>query len=205
MAEALFRQWFVVEAKEEWGIGSLKDFASCVRDGVDPKEKQSSTVYVGLEHIEKKKITLSQYGDSQQVTSTKFKFKRHDILFGKLRPYFHKVCFAPFNGVCSTDILVIRAKNECLFSFCLFAFFQKDVVEYANIGSKGTKMPRTDWEILSLYPFPIPDSQTLTRFDSFCKPLIEKILSNQTKIRTLEKLRDILLPKLISGEVRVQG
>jgi type I restriction enzyme, S subunit len=76
-------------------------------------------------------------------------------------------------------------------------------VEYANLGSGGTRMPRTDWGSLKNYPISIPDIKIINRFNKLALPSIEKITSNLKQIHTLEKLRDTLLPKLMSGEVRV--
>lgn len=75
--------------------------------------------------------------------------------------------------------------------------------QYANLGSGGTRMPRTDGSTLKSYPIAIPDSNSLGRFNDVVLPAIKRISHNQSKIRTLEKLRDALLPKLMIGEVRV--
>ena len=203
MAATLFRQWFVEEAQENWEKGTLGDIAINIRNSVKTCDIQADTKYVGLEHIDRRNIALNQYGLGEAVSSNKSAFELHDILFGKLRPYFHKVCFAPFVGICSTDILVIKPRHQEGFAFCLFAFFQDDVVEFANLGSGGTRMPRTDWTALKGYPISIPDAGTLSRFNDLALPAINRITHNIGQIRTLEKLRDTLLPKLMSGEVRV--
>lgn len=203
MAETLFRQWFVEEAKEEWEQGCLENVSEQIRNAVKPSDIQADSKYIGLEHIDRRNIALKQYGRGDDVSSNKYAFERRDILFGKLRPYFHKVCFTPFSGICSTDILVIRPKRPEWLAFCLFAFFQNDAVEFANLGSGGTRMPRTDWNALKKYPIAIPDVETLNRFNMLVLPSIEKITCNLQQILTLENLRDNLLPKLMSGEVRV--
>ena len=203
MAEALFKQWFVVKAKEEWKTGTLGDICECITEKFNPSIADYTTKYVGLEHIDKKIIYLSRFGESREINSAKFKFQMGDILFGKLRPYFHKVCFAPFDGVCSTDILVIRPKDENLFLFSLFAFNQCEVVDFATYCSNGTRMPRIDWKTLKTFELSLPDKENIHKFNRMCTPWMEKIRYNQTQIRTLENLRDTLLPKLMSGEVRV--
>lgn len=203
MAETLFRQWFVEEAQEDWNDGNLGYFAVNPKDGIKPSDIDSATKYIGLEHIDRRSIALIQSGNTSDVTSNKFLFTEDDILFGKLRPYFHKVCFAPYSGVCSTDILVIRPKKPDYFIYCLFAFYQSAVVEYANLGSGGTRMPRTNWDTLSRYPVAVPDDIKLCEFNGLAAPFINKIKQNIAQIHTLEKLRDTLLPKLMSGEVRV--
>lgn len=204
MAEALFKQWFVVEAKKEWEEGTLGNFAVNIKGTVKPSELATGTVYLGLEHIERKSLSQIRYGDSASVSSNKYSFQENDILFGKLRPYFHKVCMATTQGVCSTDILVIRPRKNEYFCFCLFAFFQNDVVEYTSLASGGTRMPRTDWNTLKAYPIVIPDNDTLKQFDNLVRPTLRRMKANILQIRTLEKLRDALLPKLMSGEVRVE-
>jgi type I restriction enzyme S subunit len=65
-------------------------------------------------------------------------------------------------------------------------------------------MPRTNWEILKQYPIAIPDKHTMALFNKIVEPAIDKIIHNIKQIRTLESLRDTLLPKLMSGKVRVQ-
>ncbi|MBI5215426.1 MAG: restriction endonuclease subunit S [Ignavibacteriae bacterium] len=203
LAETLFRQWFVEEAEEGWEEKTLKDIAINVKANVSPKYFTNDIIYVGLEHIDRKQIVLNSYGSSTDVSSNKSLFKENDILFGKLRPYFHKVCYAPFNGICSTDILVIRPKESIYFAFCLFTLFQKELVDYSDLSSEGTRMPRTSWEIIGDYPIFIPDTHTLECFNKVTLPTIAKMKNNTNQIRTLTQLRDTLLPKLMSGEVRV--
>lgn len=202
MAETLFRQWFV-EGAGDWEEGTLADVATNVKDAVTTSSIVANSIYIGLEHIDRRNIALNQNGFGSDVSSNKYAFAENDILFGKLRPYFHKICFAPFQGICSTDILVIRPKKPELFAYCLFAFFQTEVVEYANLGSGGTRMPRTDWGVLKTYPIMIPHSRLIKAFNEIAIPSIEKIASNIQQIKSLEKLRDSLLPKLMSGEMRV--
>ncbi|MDD5674120.1 MAG: restriction endonuclease subunit S [Chitinivibrionales bacterium] len=202
MAETLFRQWFVVETVSN-KITTLGEFAQNIRQNVKVEDLGKFNNYVGLEHIPKKCITLSGWGKPGDLESNKSIFCKNDILFGKLRSYFHKVVFTPIDGVCSTDILVLRPKKEEWFSFCLFWFFSKDVVEHSDLGSGGTRMPRTNWEILSSFQIPKPDLKTIAEYDKIIRPMINKMSFNIFQIQNLENLRNTLLPKLMSGEVRV--
>jgi type I restriction enzyme S subunit len=204
MAETLFRQWFVEEAEEEAGEGTLADVAVNIRDGVPVNAFNADDRYVALEHIDRRCIALQQFGSSADVASNKYRFGVNDILFGKLRPYFHKVCLTSFAGICSTDILVIRPKRPELLYYCLFAFFQDEVVEYANAGSGGTRMPRTSWSDLSQYPIALPGKEKLEALNKVVKPMMDKLQANIPQIRSLTALRDTLLPKLMSGELRVE-
>jgi len=203
LAEALFRQWFVEEAEEEAAEGTLADVAMNIRDGVPVNAFNADDRYVAMEHIDRRCVAIQQFGSSADVASNKYRFGVNDILFGKLRPYFHKVCLTSFAGICSTDILVIRPKRPELLYYCLFAFFQDEVVEYANAGSGGTRMPRTSWSDLSKYPIALPGKEKLEAFNKVVQPMMDKLQTNIPQIRSLTALRDTLLPKLMSGEVRV--
>ena len=135
IARALFKSWFVdfdpvrgtatvsedirrlfpdrlVDSRigpvpEGWEVAEFGDLVEHVRDQLDPREEEPSTPYVGLDHMPRRRIALDDWGTAASVGSGKSRFRRGDILFGKLRPYFHKVVVAPVYGVCSTDILVL--------------------------------------------------------------------------------------------------
>lgn len=66
-------------------------------------------------------------------------------------------------------------------------------------------MPRTNWNILSSYKIAKPTLQRIKNFNEIIAPCIDRMTKNISQIRTLTKLRDTLLPKLMSGEVRVEA
>ncbi len=82
------------------------------------------------------------FGAPGSVDSDKLAFTRGDILFSKIRPYLHKVALAHFDGISSTDSLILRAKKELYREFSLFTIFSETFIDLANTASKGTKMPR---------------------------------------------------------------
>ena len=94
-----------------WKDGCLGDVAQSVGKSVKPNEMSLDTPYIGLEHMPRRSIALNSWEGAGKVTSGKLAFHRGDFLFGKLRPYFHKVGIAPLDGICSTDILVLRAED----------------------------------------------------------------------------------------------
>jgi type I restriction enzyme S subunit len=218
MARALFRSWFVdfdgvpQEDMQEselglipkgWRIGTFGDVAEHPRRSVQPEEIESSTPYIALEHMPRRCIALGDWGIATGLESNKYEFKRGEILFGKLRPYFHKVGVAPLDGVCSTDIVVIAPKSPAWFGFVLAHSSSDEFVEYTNAGSTGTKMPRTSWREMSRYAVVLPPEPIATEFNKQVQQMAEKIISNVHKSRTLAALRDTLLPHLISGQLRV--
>ena len=103
----------------EWGQGTLADLANSPKRSIRPADVSNDTPYIGLEHMPRRSIALSEWEGASKISSNKSQFNKGEILFGKLRPYFHKVGAAPLDGICSTDILVIvpRAQNwGCLCS-----------------------------------------------------------------------------------------
>jgi len=112
--------------------------------------------YIGLEHISQGQLSLLGYGKSEDVVSAKFKFRKGDILFGKLRPYFRKVVIAPFDGVCSTDIWVVRARDGIDQRYLFYWMASEDFIEAVSRASEGTKMPRAQWEFAERIQQQIP-------------------------------------------------
>jgi len=192
------------EIPEGWGVGKLGDIAQNIRRSVQPTEIKPGTPYIALEHMPRRCISLYEWSISEDLESNKFEFKCGEILFGKLRPYFHKVGVAPVNGVCSTDILVITPKKDEWFGFTLGHLFSDKFIEYTSAGSTGTKMPRTNWEDMACYQVIVSPEPVVKILNRFSRSLVAQIIAMIHESRTLAALRDALLPKLVRGEIRVK-
>jgi type I restriction enzyme S subunit len=217
----LYREWFVnfqfpghnkaeiVKSKvgpipRGWTASTVGELCQEIRRSVNPSEMPAETPYIGLEHMPRKSIALSVWGKVGEVQSTKLRFRRGEILFGKIRPYFHKVGVAPIDGVCSSDAIVIVPKAVEYFPLILTCVSSDDFVRQATQTSQGTKMPRANWDVLCRYPVALPDRSLLDRFNSLITPMVELIQNLVLRNRCLSKSRDILLPKVMSGEVSVE-
>jgi type I restriction enzyme S subunit len=206
IARAVFRQWFVEgEEVEDWEIGRMGSVAENIRRSASADEIDPETHYIGLEHMPRGSIALSEWGNASQLVSNKFIFKKGEFLFGKLRPYFHKIAIAPIDGVCSTDILVIAPKMLEWYGFVLGHISSVELINYTNAASTGTKMPRTNWPDIANYEVAIPPVEKAKEFNELFLPMAQRIRANIMVSRTLASLRDTLLPKLMRGEVRVHG
>jgi len=133
-------------------------------------------------------MRLLDVGVGEEVTSAKAEFRAGDILFGKLRPYFRKVVRPRFDGVCSTDIWVVRAANGTDQGYLYYWMASKEFVEAATRGSTGTKMPRADWDFVSRLTLPVPPLPTQRRIAAILGSLDDKIELNRRMNRTLEKM-----------------
>jgi type I restriction enzyme S subunit len=189
---------------EGWVFGTLSDVARQTGESVKPEALDPDTPYIGLEHMPRKSIALSDWEGAGKVTSGKLAFRKGDFLFGKLRPYFHKVGIAPIDGICSTDIVVLNARERRAAAFVLTCISQDEFVAFTDRTSDGTKMPRTSWGRMEQYGLCLPSASELEAFNACVEPMLDRIISNIHESHTLAATRDFLLPKLMSGEVRVR-
>ena len=167
----------------------------------------------GLEDIFRKKtgLMLDAYFSGTKI---KYLLDKHDglreraakgeILFGKLRPYFHKVGVAPIDGVCSTDIVVVVPSREAWFALVLGHVSSKAFVDYTNAGSTGTKMPRTSWDQMGQYPIAVPPETIAEALSMQSRPVVARITASVHESHTLAAVRDALLSKLLSGDIRIR-
>lgn len=185
-----------------WRVGRLGEIAENVRDGVQAGDVEPGTPYIALEHMPRRSIALQDWETADDVISNKSRFRRNDILFGKLRPYFHKVGIAPVEGVCSTDILVLRPKKADWYSYVLGHVSSAEFVSYTDSASTGTKMPRTNWRDMAAYQIALPPVEVVQSFQSVAKPMFDSIIARIHESQTLAETRDALLPRIVSGEIR---
>ena len=169
----------------------FKDAAILAREKIDPANAVGKK-YVGLKHIEPDSLVLSGYGYAEDVASSKAIFKKGDILFGKLRPYFRKVVIAPFDGICSTDIWVVRAKKNVDQTFLYYWMASREFVDNATRGSEGTRMPRAKRDYVGRFESPVTDKNEQIAIGQVLKSLDDKIELNRQMCETLDKTASAL-------------
>jgi type I restriction enzyme S subunit len=192
------------EMPEGWQVGTFGDVATNPRRGISPEEISDGTPYIALDQMPRKSISLSEWKHASGLESGKFQFKKGEILFGKLRPYFHKVGVAPVDGVCSTDILVIKPSTLDWFGFALGHASSDAFVENTNASSTGTKMPRTNWNDMASFQVVLPPPELAKAYNNLVLPIVTRITSAIHKNHTLAAMRNALIPNLLSGQIRIQ-
>lgn len=216
-ARLLYREWFVhlrfpghETAKivdglpEGWERATLSDHVELVKDAVQPGAFRPDDVHIGLEHIPRRSFVLSDWEPTEGLESHKFRFAAGDIIFGKIRPYFHKVGFALRDGVASSDAFVWRVKDQKAWSLLICATSSDHFVAVASKTVKeGSKMPRADWKVLAKYKIPKPNDDLLAEFDGRVRPIAEECRKLALQNRALTRARDLLLPRLMDGRIPV--
>lgn len=176
-----------------------KPLASCVDNRSTKWDMKTSLPYVGLEHIEQKTGRIIGFGDSATVTSSKTVFEPNDVLLGKLRPNLRKFWKADRKGICSTDILVLRAKQG-LHPHYLLAIVQSEPFNaFACSDAVGTKMPRTSWRRLKAIEFPIPPLSEQQRIAEVLSSVDASIQATQAVIEQAERVKRGLMEELLTG------
>ncbi|ESA35112.1 restriction modification system dna specificity domain-containing protein [Leptolyngbya sp. Heron Island J] len=214
-ARLLYKEWFVhlrfpghehVEVidgvPQGWEKRPLSYFCSDIRQSVSPQEMPSETPYIGLEHIPRRSITLSDWGFAKDIESKKFLFEESDIIFGKIRAYFHKVGLAFTSGITSADAIVIRPHSREIHSYCLMLASSDEFVALASTTAKeGSKMPRADWKYLLTYEFLEPSKTVIQLFNEQIIPITHQLKALAFQNKGLQQARDLLLPRLMNGEI----
>lgn len=190
LAETLFRQWFMEEAKEEWEEVKLVNFIQPRKGKNITKseaiEGQFPVVAGGLEpscfHIQSNTkapvITISASGANA----------------GFVRLYNYPVWS-------SDSSFIDETVTSFVYTFYVFLKINQGLLFDKQEGSAQPHIYPSHIEELAILNYPVI---LIEKFENFIKPYFQKIKQNQTQILTLEKLRNTLLPKLISGEVRVK-
>ncbi len=111
---------------------------------------------VGLEHIDSGNIHLTRSGKLEETTTFSKKFKKGDVLFGRRRAYLKKAALADFDGICSGDITVFRAKKNLLPELLPFIVHNEKFFDYAIKHSAGGLSPRVKFKDLANYEFLLP-------------------------------------------------
>lgn len=187
-----------------WQAGKLGDVLLLRNERIKPSSETKRIPYVPIECIGTKEPLLSESKSGEEANSSLILFKEGDILFGAMRPYFHKVCIAPFNGITRSTVFTLTAKDSGSLYFSFFQAYQESTVEYATLHCEGSTIPYAKWKgSLDRKPIVLPTKEVQHLFHQRVRPFIEWGNSSNEQSQSLLKLRDTLLPKLISGELRL--
>lgn len=184
---------------KDWEVRELGEvcFPSNVR--INPLISNKNFKCIELEHISQGTGILLGYAHSKDLLSQKSIFEKGDVLFGKLRPYLRKFLFADFDGVCTTEIWVLKAERNVSKIFLYYLIQSEKVIEAANV-STGTKMPRAVWKTVSETKIAVPPESeqiaiaaSLHDADIFIKNL-ENLLQKKRSIKQ-GAVQKLLQPK----------
>lgn len=202
MAETLFRQWFVEEAKEDRALGKLGDEFDFTM-GQSPSGSSFNEAGIGVPMFQGNADFGFRFPNERVFTTEPTRFARKlDTLISVRAPVgaqnmAHKECCI------GRGVAAFRYKQDSFYTYTYFKLrsIMEDIKQFNDEGTVFGSISKSDFEALAIV---IPSFEAVTKFETEAKPINDKVIKNCTQIQTLEKLRDTLLPKLMSGEIRVK-
>jgi type I restriction enzyme S subunit len=210
MAETLFRKWFVEEAKEEWEEVELGKLIDVVIDnrGKTPPTVEFKTEYplIEVNALNSQSCVVDYTVIRKYVTKETFDtwFRKHlktnDIIISTVGTIGVFSILLTNKGCIAQNLVGLRSSKVS--SYFLYCFFKSNVETLINLDIGGVQPSIKVPHLLGL-TMKLPTNDLLNTFNKSVETYFNKIATNQTQIRTLTTLRDTLLPKLMSGEVRI--
>jgi type I restriction enzyme S subunit len=203
MAETLFRQCFIEEAKEEWEIGKLADEFDFIM-GASPPGESYNKEGIGIPMYQGNADFGFRFPVNRVFTTDPKRFaEKYDTLISVRAPVGEQN-MADERCCIGRGVAAFRFKKENSFytyTYFKMKFLMDEIKQFNETGTVFGSISKSDFENIETI---IPDKASILKFQNEAKPIDDKIITNTFQIRTLSALRDTLLPKLMSGEVTVQ-
>jgi type I restriction enzyme S subunit len=192
------------EIPRGWTVGKLGNVLSQRVERCTASAETAARPYVPIDCISAKSLFLRESRPGEEAQSSLTKFYKGDLLFGAMRPYFHKICIAPFDGTTRTTAFVLYPRQPDDFAFGTLLLRHPDTIDFATRHSTGSTIPYAVWTgSLEEMPVVMPPLEIRKAFNGIAHPILLRIPEPYFENRTLAVLRDSLLPKLISGKLQV--
>ena len=203
MAETLFRHWFVEEAKEEWGTGKLGDEFDLTMGASPPGESYNEEGF-GIPMYQGNADFGFRFPTNRVFTTDPKRFaEKYDTLVSVRAPVGEQN-MANERCCIGRGVAAFRFKKDN--SFYTYTYYKmksliNDIKQFNETGTVFGSISKSDFENIEIV---IPDKISIHKFQNEANPIDDKITTNTIQVRTLTALRDTLLPKLMSGKVRVE-
>lgn len=161
--------------------------------------------FIGLEHIESGKTKVKSFSTDSGIKSSKLKFYVGDILYGKLRPYLDKVIVAEFEGICSTDLIVLTPdRNRYIKDFLIYVMYSHRFISQAISSTSGTNHPRTSWKAISRFNVVRPLLVEQQKIAEILSTVGERLQLLREKKEDFKKVKRGLMNDLLTGKRRIK-
>lgn len=214
-ARELYKEWFVrmrfpghEQTKfvkgipEGWVVGRLNDISTLVSQKVNSNDVP---IYITTDNMLKEFKGIDYTNIENKPEGRVSSFGKGDILLSNIRPYFKKLWYANQQGGCSADVLVIRANKDVDTHFLYYTLSTDNFIDHVMAGANGTKMPRGNKAFTMNYPLLIPKKNVMDLFHNKISPIYSAIETLQLQNQSLTATRDRLLPRLLSGELKINA
>jgi type I restriction enzyme S subunit len=214
LAETLFRLWFVEEAEDSWEVMSLGELFE-IKIGRTPPRKEhrwfssnpDDVKWVSIRDLGNCGIYIdevSEYLTKEAIQGFSIPIIPPNTVLLSFKLTIGRVAITTESLVSNEAIAHFKIKdNSNIFSEFLFLFLK--FFNFESLGSTSSIAEAVNSQMIKQIEMPVPNAEALAKFNVEIGPIFQKIKSNTIQIRTLTHFRDLLLPKLISGEVRIKN
>ena len=206
-AQALYKQWFVDNRSDDWKEIKLSDILEIHKKTITPSQTPNTIFeHYSLPAFDDGRNPTYESGD--KIKSSKFVIEDDMFLFSKLNPRIKRLwlpCIQTENAICSTEFVAYKPKDISMLAFC---YSVVDSVEFYDFvlsltnGSTGSHQRFHPIDTLE-YSLKVPHMEVIKEFNAIVSHMYEQISKNIIENRNLATLRDTLLPKLMSGELKI--
>lgn len=211
LAETLFRHYFIENPNPEWKEGKVSDIAIHCKDSINPqKHSDEFFLHYSIPAYDNGKRPIEEQG--QSIQSNKYVIPQNCILFSKLNPHKDRRVWLILddvqpNAICSTEFQIVKPQNDQWLYFLYEWLTYKENYDEIASGVSGTSgsHQRIDPKAIFDNECLIVDDGILAQYNEQVIPIFKKVESNQQQMQTMVAKRDTLLPRLMSGEVKVTG
>lgn len=231
MAQSIFKRWFVdfefpnedgqpykssggemVESEfgmipKDWEVKALDE----ILDSISIKHKfpNEKIIFLNTSDILDGEVLHNNYSDVNSLPGqAKKSIQKGDILYSEIRPKNKRYTFIDFDAddyVVSTKLMVLRTKNRFNPAMIYFYLTNEDTINYLQTiaeGRSGT-FPQITFNELKKLKICVPNNNTIAKQGDFFENILKTINNNKKEVKQLKEMRDTLLLKLMSGEIRV--
>ena len=210
MAQALFRKWFVEDADEGWEVGKIEDLTVRMNSGGTPSTKEAKYYNGSINWFSTKELQDKfLYQSERQITSEGLEnssaklFPRDTVLMSiYAAPTVGRLGILDKQSSFNQAAVGLVAKKEIGYRY-IFLLLKNLRKKFHGLAS-GAAQQNLNVELVKNFPILIPDQATIDKFNQSTQSIFDKVRTNQSQIRTLERLRDILLPKLMNGKMKAR-
>jgi type I restriction enzyme S subunit len=185
--------------RKGWDRAKLGDLARNVKTIEHNPLEHGLERFVGLEHIDSESLRINRWGTIREGTSFQQRFEKGQILLGKRRAYLRKVAIADFDGLCSSDILVLESTGKMLIPELLpFVIQDERFFDFAVRTSSGSLSPRTKWRYLAEYQVPLPPTDEQRRIAMILQACEDCLVEYEALLHHAEITKKMLVNALLT-------
>ena len=190
-----------------WRVGVLADISDLNPESWSAKQHPETVAYIDLANTKDNVVAeVTEYNFDEAPSRARRVLRRGDTIVGTVRPGNRSFAFigeTRANLTGSTGFAVLRPKHPANTEYVYIAATADSSIEYLAHVADGGAYPAVRPEVVSNLQCIVPSEDILREFHELAQPIFIKITDNHQQAKTLAQLRDTLLPKLISGQLRL--